>query len=245
VGVVDIASLIVMAAAVLIAVFEFLCPARHFESVPHWRLKCILFMPLLIVIGSGGPMMVARLLPEWTLFPGARLGTAAGALLGIAASELVVYWMHRLHHRVAFLWRWVHQLHHSAECVDVYGAAYFHPLEVLEGAIVGMIFFSVVLGLNPEASGLAVLWQAFTGVFQHGNFNTPRWLGYLIQRPEQHCVHHERGVHDFNFANLPLWDLVFGTFQNPRTWQGEAGFYAGGSARLWAMIRGQDISSEA
>ncbi len=44
-------------------------------------------------------------------------------------------------------------------------------------------------GLAPEAAFLAVAWQAFSGVFQHGNIRTPTWLGYLIQRPEAHAVH--------------------------------------------------------
>jgi sterol desaturase/sphingolipid hydroxylase (fatty acid hydroxylase superfamily) len=54
-------------------------------------------------------------------------------------------------------------------------------------------------------------------MFQHANLRTPRWLGYIIQRPESHGIHHERGLHAFNYADLPLWDMVFGTFRNPRT----------------------------
>jgi hypothetical protein len=36
---------------------------------------------------------------------------------------------------------------------------------------------------------------------------------------------------------LPLWDLLFGTFRNPRGGApAEAGFYEGASARLGAML---------
>ena len=83
---------------------------------------------------------------------------------------------------------------------------------------------------HAQAGGL------HAGVFQHANIRTPGWLGYIIQRPEQHCVHHERGVHAFNYANLPLWDMVFGTFKNPRVWQRMAGFYSGSSQPTKRML---------
>jgi sterol desaturase/sphingolipid hydroxylase (fatty acid hydroxylase superfamily) len=55
-------------------------------------------------------------------------------------------------------------------------------------------------------------------------------------------VHHERGVHAFNYSDLPLWDMVFGTFRNPETWDGEAGFYGGASSRIGEMLIGRDVS---
>ncbi len=48
------------------------------------------------------------------------------------------------------------------------------------------------------------------------NIRTPQWLGYIVQRPESHSVHHGRGVHHYNYSDLPLFDILFGTFRNPR-----------------------------
>ena len=56
------------------------------------------------------------------------------------------------------------------------------------------------------------------------NIRTPRLLGYLIQRPEQHGLHHERDVHAYNYASLMLWDLLFGTFRNPESFPTQYGF---------------------
>jgi sterol desaturase/sphingolipid hydroxylase (fatty acid hydroxylase superfamily) len=42
------------------------------------------------------------------------------------------------------------------------------------------------------------------------------WLGYFIERPESHSLHHQRGVHRHNDADLPVLDMLFGTFHNPR-----------------------------
>jgi sterol desaturase/sphingolipid hydroxylase (fatty acid hydroxylase superfamily) len=229
--------------AALIAV-EFLQPARQFEEVRGWRFKCIAFIPIILAITVAVQVVFAGVIADVKLLPGDRLGLGVGTAVGILVSELLVYWAHRLHHRVAFLWRWVHQLHHSAERMDVFGAAYFHPFEILEGNVVGWLLFNVVLGLSPEAAVLATLWQAFSGVFQHGNIRTPVWLGYFIQRPEAHGVHHQRGVHGYNYANLPLWDLVFGTFMNPREWDGLAGFYSGSSRPTFLMLRGRDVARD-
>jgi sterol desaturase/sphingolipid hydroxylase (fatty acid hydroxylase superfamily) len=202
-------------------------------------------VPIAAGISTVVPVLMAYVIGDAKLLSGHRLGVAGGTIVGILASELVVYWAHRLHHRVSFLWRWIHQMHHSAERVDVFGAAYFHPFEVIEGTAIGVLVLDVVLGLAPEAVFLAALWQAFNGVFQHGNIKTPRWLGYILQRPEAHAIHHERGVHHFNYANLPLWDMLFGTFRNPASWQGIAGFYSGASKQTWSMLVGRDISGGA
>ena len=90
---------------------------------------------------------------------------------------------------------------------------------------------------------LAGLYGIFAAFLQHANIRTPRWLGYIIQRPEAHGIHHQRGVHGYNYADLPLWDMVFGTFRNPAIWREQAGFYEGGSKRIGAMLIGRDIST--
>ena len=91
-------------------------------------------------------------------------------------------------------------------------------------------------------AAVASAFLAFNAVFQHANIRTPRWLGYVIQRPESHGVHHERGVHRYNYSDLPLWDVVFGTFRNPERWEGQTGFYVGASSRVGAMLVGRDVS---
>ena len=81
-------------------------------------------------------------------------------------------------------------------------------------------------------------------VFQHANLRTPRWLGWFVQRPESHRIHHARGVHARNYADLPLWDWVFGTLDNPRDMPRSPaqGFYDGASARLLDMLLFRDVS---
>ena len=87
----------------------------------------------------------------------------------------------------------------------------------------------------------------FLAVFQHAGVRTPGWLGALIQRPESHAIHHQQGVHAYNYADLPLWDMVFGTYRNPQTALPRApvGFYDGASSRIVDMLRFRDVSKPA
>jgi sterol desaturase/sphingolipid hydroxylase (fatty acid hydroxylase superfamily) len=84
----------------------------------------------------------------------------------------------------------------------------------------------------------------FFSVFQHANIETPRWIGYFIQRPESHSVHHQKGVHYYNFSDLPLFDIMFGTFRNPQNFPEETGFYHGASSRVLDMLTFHDVSEE-
>ncbi len=78
---------------------------------------------------------------------------------------------------------------------------------------------------------------------QHCNIRTPRGLGYVIQRPESHCLHHERDVHARNFGDLPLWDMVFGTFHNPGHFEGSVGFRIENSTRIADMLLMKDVNT--
>ena len=101
----------------------------------------------------------------------------------------------------------------------------------------------IVLGLHPLAAALIGYVVAFYGMFQHWNVRTPHWLGYFIQRPEAHCVHHRRGVHDYNYGDLPLWDMLFGSFRNPRHFMGDCGFETPADRHLGAMLAFADVNA--
>ena len=87
---------------------------------------------------------------------------------------------------------------------------------------------SIVLVLNRN-------WQAI-------NVRTPQWVGYFLQRPESHSLHHARGVHQFNYSDLPLFDILFGTFRNPKDFADQNGFFDGASARIPQMLVFKDIA---
>ena len=123
-----------------------------------------------------------------------------------------------------------------------YGAFWFSPLDMLGWTLLSSLALTLVVGITPQAATIVLLLTTFFGIFQHANIRTPRWLGYFIQRPESHSRHHARGVHTGNFSDLPFFDLLFGTFHNPREFSAEQGFYHGASARIPEMLRFRDVS---
>lgn len=181
-----------------------------------------------------------------SLFDGSTLGTAGGAIVGVLAYEFTHYWYHRTAHRHDWLWRLGHQMHHSAESLDAWGAYFLHPVDTAIFTSLSSLMLFAVLGLTPEAGAIAAATLTFLAVFQHADLRTPHWLGYLIQRPESHRVHHARSVHAHNYADLPLWDMVFGTFHNPApdAPARPQGFYTGASARLMDMLLFRDVSRD-
>ena len=215
-------------------------PARPLPKVRGWLFKGFVFFVLTGTISSVLPVLTAAALGPLQPFHLSGLGTVGGALVGYLAADLLTYGVHRLLHNVPFLWRWAHQMHHSAERLDVAGSNYFHPFDML---ILG--FTSVlpvtVLGLRPDAAALAGFIGFLVGTFAHMNVRTPVWLGYIVQRPEAHSVHHARGVHAYNYGTFMLWDIVFGTFRNPASFVESAGFWDGASAELGPMLVGRDI----
>ena len=103
--------------------------------------------------------------------------------------------------------------------------------------------FFPLLGLSVEAGVIGAFFLTFNAMFQHMSIKTPQWLGYIIQRPESHSVHHAKGIHRYNYSDLPLWDIVFGTFRNPKEFQTEHGFYQGASSRIPEMLTFQDVTA--
>jgi sterol desaturase/sphingolipid hydroxylase (fatty acid hydroxylase superfamily) len=221
---------------------EALFPARPFPRVRGWRIVGALYLLVYLTVGTVVPLLLPTQLLEWRLLDLSRLGVVPGALIGFAVMTFVGYWYHRACHRWGGMWRWLHQLHHSAPRLDLGGALVFHPLEMAAYTIIQVGVLVMVLGIDPLAAATVGYISAFYGMFQHLNVRTPRWLGVLIQRPESHGLHHQTGVHARNYADFPVWDLLFGTFSNPAHFQGDVGFGGTAHRRLPAMLLGRDVS---
>jgi sterol desaturase/sphingolipid hydroxylase (fatty acid hydroxylase superfamily) len=217
---------------------------RKYDTTSFWRLRA-LFVTVAIVIFSGEVAAFwGTLLEGYNLFDLSGLGITVGAMVGIVVYEFFHYWYHRLAHKWNWLWRAGHQMHHSAESLDAFGANYLHPLDAAIFSTIASLVFFPLLGIVTEAGVIATLFLTFNAMFQHANIKTPYWLGYIIQRPESHCVHHGMGIHQHNYADLSFWDMIFGTFHNPKenVEHLEVGFYKGASSRVIDMLLGRDIA---
>jgi sterol desaturase/sphingolipid hydroxylase (fatty acid hydroxylase superfamily) len=223
-------------------ILDLVVRGRRFTTPRFWRLRALVVTVINFALAMAVALFWGNLLGSFSLIDGSGLGAILGAVVGVMVYELIHYWYHRTVHRFDFLWRWAHQMHHSAESVDAFGAYYLHPVDTFFFTTWASLVFFPVLDLSPAAGVIGGAFLTFNAMFQHANIRTPHWLGYLIQRPESHCVHHQRDLHRYNYSDLPLWDMVFGTFHNPPAWEGEAGFYPGASSRVREMLTGHDVS---
>jgi sterol desaturase/sphingolipid hydroxylase (fatty acid hydroxylase superfamily) len=232
---------IVLAVAVVMIAVELAAPGRRWPAVAGWWTRAI----ALNAVQAGIAFLAGTTWDGWMerhrLFSAEALGTAGGAITGYLVITFVYYWWHRARHESDLLWRWLHQLHHSPRRIEIVTSFYKHPLEILVNGVLSSAIVYLVVGLDRAAATQAVMLTGLAELFYHWNVRTPHWLGYVIQRPESHCVHHEEGLHSFNFADLPVWDMAFGTFRNPRRWEATCGLGAEGEARLLDLLRGVDV----
>jgi sterol desaturase/sphingolipid hydroxylase (fatty acid hydroxylase superfamily) len=222
--------------------WEVLVPARKLPEVEGWRLRTAVSFIAYFYVSSYLPLLWDSYLAQYQLIDLSGLGAAAGAAVGIAVYEGLLYFWHRAMHESDGLFLSFHQMHHSAERIDSFGAFYFSPLDMAGFTLLGSLSLTLVVGLSPSAVTVFLYATAFLGIFQHMNVKTPQWLGYFIQRPESHVVHHGRGLHYYNFSDLPVFDMLFGTFRNPQSYDLETGYYAGASARVKDMLLLKDVS---
>jgi Fatty acid hydroxylase superfamily len=100
-----------------------------------------------------------------------------------------------------------------------------------------------LLGLDPRAVAIVSVLQFFITLFPHWNVRTPNWVGYFIQRPEEHILHHQREVHGGNYSDWPLWDKVFGTYRAPVEEPVQVGFERAGFAEQLKMLAFIDVNA--
>lgn len=138
-------------------------------------------------------------------------------LLVVLVADLGEYTMHRLFHRVPWLWRF-HAVHHSSEAIDWLAGSRLHLVDVVITR--GFTFVPIALLGFADAPVYAYLvFVSFHAVFIHANVRfsfggLERW----IVTPRFHHWHHSAQAEalDKNFAvHLPWLDRLFGTYHFP------------------------------
>ena len=133
----------------------------------------------------------------------------------VVFSDFLVYWGHRLQHRVDFLWQF-HKVHHSAPHLDWLAAHREHPLDTLY--TIGIIHFpAFLLGFPLETLAGLIAFRGIWAIYIHSNVRLPLGpLGLLIGSPALHHWHHDLERDAGNYANIsPLMDVIFGTHVCP------------------------------
>jgi len=136
----------------------------------------------------------------------------------IFIADLAQYTIHRAYHKIPFLWKF-HAIHHSAKSLDWLASSRIHFFEILITR--SSIFLPLyLLGFSQEALAGYIALFHFQAVFIHANFGINfGFLNYILTTPQYHHWHHsdKEEAKDINYAiNLPIIDMIFGTFYLPK-----------------------------
>jgi sterol desaturase/sphingolipid hydroxylase (fatty acid hydroxylase superfamily) len=130
-------------------------------------------------------------------------------------SDFLIYWGHRLQHKVDFLWRF-HKVHHSAEHLDWLAAHREHPIDSIY--TIGLINLpAFIMGFPLESIAGVIAFRGIWAIYIHSNVRLPIGpLRILIGAPELHHWHHDLDRRAGNYANIsPIMDVLFGTYKCP------------------------------
>ncbi len=223
-------------------VIEAIGAPKKQKHIKGWIPKALCVFVLYFFLSTYLPLIWDKYLIQYQVFNLESMNPYLSTFIAVIVFELFIYIWHFTLHRTNWLWRSFHQMHHSAERLDSYGAFYFSPLDMVGFTLLGSLSLTVVVGISPEAVSWFLYITMFLAAFQHTHIKTPQWLGYIIQRPESHSVHHAKGVHAYNYSDLPIFDIIFGTFKNPKNFEYELGFYDGSSEKTLDLLMCKDIS---
>jgi len=239
-----ILSLIIGVAA-LCWVAERYWPANDLPRVRawHWRVAVVNLAQLGIVVLAG--LTWDRWLAGASLVKlDGRMGVLAQGLTAYLVSTFIYYWWHRFRHESRLLWNVFHQLHHSPQRIEVLTSFYKHPVEIAANSILSAAIVYTLLGCSVQAGAVYTLLTALAEFFYHINLRTPQWLGRLIQRPESHRIHHQYRRHTQNFSDLPVFDMMFGTFANAGEGKVRCGFDSWREDRFEDMLVFKNINGK-
>jgi sterol desaturase/sphingolipid hydroxylase (fatty acid hydroxylase superfamily) len=194
-------------------------PARR---GPRWTVNLglvaidTLFVRLVVPLGAAGAALWAG-----THSAGLFNAVAAPAWIEVALSFLaldcLIYWQHRIFHRVPLFWR-LHRMHHSDLEFDTTTGVRFHPVEIALSMAIKIV---AVIALGAPVIAVIAFEVALnaTSLFNHTSLRLPLPLDRALRRvlvtPDMHRVHHSthRREHDSNYGfNLSWWDRLFRSY---------------------------------
>jgi sterol desaturase/sphingolipid hydroxylase (fatty acid hydroxylase superfamily) len=190
----------------------------------EWREDLFYFLVSSVMIQS---LTFLTMVPSQAILKYANLASVQAAVASqpiwlqfieiMTLTDLVQYWVHRVFHRVPFLWRF-HAVHHSARSLDWLAGSRMHIVEIicLRGFTVIPMY---VLGFNTSAlyAYLIVVYLYSTYIHSNLKFDIEALKPFVVT-PRFHHWHHgvEQEAIDVNFSiHFPIYDRLFGTYYMP------------------------------
>lgn len=223
-------TLVILAALLVVTGLERLMPYRR-----EWNVRAGDVPQDVAYLGIGAVMQpIARGVAEGAVAAGViavhaawpslawsqrtGLGTFTLALLGLAASDLVKYAIHRKSHESAWLFRF-HAAHHAPARIYGLNGIRLHPVNLLWNLVPDALV-PLALGLGGTELVLVAAFRGTVAALQHANIDLRLGpLDWIFSTPTLHRMHHATNLEDANSnygSTFIVWDVLFGTRNPPR-----------------------------
>jgi 3-mercaptopyruvate sulfurtransferase SseA/sterol desaturase/sphingolipid hydroxylase (fatty acid hydroxylase superfamily) len=144
----------------------------------------------------------------------------AHLVVGFFVRDYVQWWIHRLLHRVPFLWKF-HKVHHSVEQMGFAAHLRYHWMENVVYRTLEYIPLALI-GIGLGDFFIIHIFTLAVGHWNHSNINVNIGpLKYIFNNPAMHIWHHsyelpEERKYGANFGlTLSIWDYIYGTNHIP------------------------------
>jgi sterol desaturase/sphingolipid hydroxylase (fatty acid hydroxylase superfamily) len=141
-------------------------------------------------------------------------------LLLFIAADFIHWNIHRLLHKVPWLWEF-HKVHHSVEQMGFAAHLRYHWMETIVYKSIQYIPLAMI-GFGISDFFVVHMFAIAIGHLNHSNLNIT-WgpLRYVLNSPGMHIWHHAqnipKGLSGVNFGiTLSIWDYIFGTAYWPQ-----------------------------
>ncbi len=128
-------------------------------------------------------------------------------------TDFVQWNVHKLLHRVHFLWSF-HKVHHSIKEMGFAGHLRYHWMEPIVYKSLLYIPLAIIAGFNVEDVAIVHFSALTIGHLNHANLGWDYgFLKYIFNNPKMHIWHHSKKLpnkYGVNFGiSLSIWDYVF------------------------------------
>lgn len=208
----------------ILAIAEYFIPRREFilSKIQRWSNNfALLFLDILIIrlIFPVSLISVALYTQE------NRIGLLyyfdfsfyVDTIIGIILLDLIIYWQHRLFHKINFFWLF-HRVHHSDMDYDVTTGFRFHPIELLFSMAI-KISFVLLLGVSIMGVVVFEIILNSLALFNHSNIHLSKRIDTILRNfivtPDMHRIHHSINKDELNSNfgfNISLWDRLFNSY---------------------------------
>jgi sterol desaturase/sphingolipid hydroxylase (fatty acid hydroxylase superfamily) len=146
----------------------------------------------------------------------------AHLLFTFVVADFLQWNIHRLLHRVPWLWEF-HKVHHSVEQMGFAAHLRYHWMENIVYKTLTYIPLAM-MGIGLRDFFIVHIITLAVGHFNHSNIRVNLGpLKYILNNPQMHIWHHAREIpqnrpYGVNFGiTLSIWDYIFGTDHIPHS----------------------------